>query len=132
MGDACEVAGSAEDRFAAAWFRGQVVARWRPSEREAVSDDVQVCFPDFVRPDGAAELEVHPARSLRVRPAQAAPAVTASLDEYQAGAAQAGAVGSGCGWVFAACSWSAGGQPSPHLPALLCPAAACRWATRWT
>ncbi|PRW60864.1 SNF2 super family [Chlorella sorokiniana] len=85
VGDACEVAGSPEDGFAAAWFRGRVERVILPSARTAVSDVLEISFPDFIRPDGTAEIEHHPARSLRVRPTQPAPAVPAMVAEYQIG-----------------------------------------------
>ena len=90
VGDACEVAGSAADGFAAAWFTGRVTRVIRPSARTAVSDELQISYPDFVRPDGSPELEQHPARSHRVRPPQPAPAAPPTLAEYQ--------VGAGAGW----------------------------------
>lgn len=45
VGDACEVAGSPEDGFAAAWFRGRVERVLRPSQRTAVSDVLEISFP---------------------------------------------------------------------------------------
>lgn len=45
VGDACEVAGSPEDGFAAAWFRGRVERVLRPSARIAVSDVLEISFP---------------------------------------------------------------------------------------
>lgn len=45
VGDTCEVAGSPEDGFAAAWFRGRVERVLRPSARVAVSDVLEISFP---------------------------------------------------------------------------------------
>lgn len=110
VGDPCEVAGAAADGFAAAWFRGRVESTRRPADRAAVSDELAIAFPDFVRPDGKSEVEHHAARSHRVRPAQPAPAVTPLLAEYQARAG--GGWGAGwrlglCGRVAAGCSGAA-------------------------
>lgn len=97
VGDAIEVAGAAADGFANAWFRATVESRRRPANGAvAVSDELAVSFPDFVRPDGSLEIETHAERSHRVRPAQPAPAVAPLLAEYQVGA---GAVGAGGCWL---------------------------------
>lgn len=88
VGDGCEVAGAADDGFGDSHFVGIVQRVWQNSKLKHVSDTLEIAYPDFITNVGrkqAVSKDVHPARSLRVRPPLPAALIPATLEEYQVG-----------------------------------------------
>ena len=52
VGDGCEVAGAADDGFADCWFVGVVAKVWHKASKLAVSDTLEIAYPDFVTTAG--------------------------------------------------------------------------------
>ena len=91
VGDGCEVAGAADDGFADCWFVGVVAKVWHKASKLAVSDTLEIAYPDFVTTAGKSKKQTvstdqHPARSMRVRPPLPPGLVPTTLAEYQVSA----------------------------------------------